>query len=181
MKKLKNRLLRPLSVRRSARTTQVERALRARFHMWIWRWDRSRMARFNVFTASGRTLRSCSESAARGRDALPRVRWRLDIFPVFRLAEGLPGLRCLPRSVQPGVSLMERPHSVRSACLTQPLGAQASRLPGHGQRAALVACGHGCRRGRLRSQGGFALQKMSIGGHRPPLKLTLRSLSRFTG
>ena len=56
---------------------------------------------------------------------------------------------------------MERPHSVRSACLTQPLGAQVSRLPGQGQRAALVACGHGCRRGRLRSQGGFALQKMS--------------------
>ena len=88
-------------------------------------------------------------------------RLRLDIFPVFRLAEGLPGLRCLPRCVQPGVSLMERPHSVRSVCLTQPLGAQASRLPGRGQRAALVACGHGCRRGRLRSQGGFAPQKMS--------------------
>jgi len=33
--RIENRLLPALSVRRSARATQVERALRARFHLWI--------------------------------------------------------------------------------------------------------------------------------------------------
>jgi hypothetical protein len=66
-------------------------------------------------------------------------------------------MRCLPRFLQPGVSFVEPPHSVRSECLTGSLGTQASRLPRRGQGAALAAYAHGCRRGRLRSQGGFAL------------------------
>jgi hypothetical protein len=55
-------------------------------------------------------------------------------------------MRCLPRFVQPGVSFVEHPHPVRSVCLTRSLGTQASRLARRGQRAALVACRHGCRR-----------------------------------
>ncbi len=51
--KIQNRLLPALSVRRSARSTQVKRALRARFHLWIRRRDGSGLAQFNVFTASG--------------------------------------------------------------------------------------------------------------------------------
>ena len=51
--KIENRLLPALSVRRSARSTQVERALRARFHLWIRRRDGSGLAQFNFFTASG--------------------------------------------------------------------------------------------------------------------------------
>ena len=51
--KIENRLLPALSVRRSARSTQVERALRARFHLTIQRRDGSGLAQFNFFTASG--------------------------------------------------------------------------------------------------------------------------------
>ena len=51
--RIENRLLSALSVRGSARATQVERALRARFHRWTRRWDGSGLARFNFFTASG--------------------------------------------------------------------------------------------------------------------------------
>ena len=38
---------------RSARSTQVERALRARFDLWIRRRDGSGLAQFNLFTGSG--------------------------------------------------------------------------------------------------------------------------------
>ena len=51
--KIENRLLSTLSVRRSARSTQVERALRARFRLWIQNRDGSGLSRFNFFTASG--------------------------------------------------------------------------------------------------------------------------------
>ena len=51
--KIENRLLPALSVRRSARSTQVERALRARFRLWIQNRDGSRSSQFNFFTASG--------------------------------------------------------------------------------------------------------------------------------
>jgi hypothetical protein len=80
---------------------------------------------------------------------------RLDILPVFRLGgylDEVSGEVCATRHFVRGT-----PGSVRSVCLTGSLGTQASRLPRRGQRAALVACSHGCRRGRLRSQGGFAL------------------------
>ena len=42
--KIENRLFPTLSARRSARSTQVERALRARFHLWIRRRDGSGLA-----------------------------------------------------------------------------------------------------------------------------------------
>ena len=51
--KNEKRLLPTLSVRRSARATLVERALRARFHLWIRRRDGSGLAQLNFFTASG--------------------------------------------------------------------------------------------------------------------------------
>ena len=56
--KVENRLLPALSVRRGtavprARSTQVERALRARFHLWIRRRNGSGLVQFNFFTASG--------------------------------------------------------------------------------------------------------------------------------
>ena len=51
--KIKNRLLPALSVRRSARATLVERALRARFHLWVRGQGGSGLAQLIVFTASG--------------------------------------------------------------------------------------------------------------------------------
>ena len=51
--KIENRLLLARSVRRSARSTQVERALRARFRLWIQNRDGSGLSRFNFFTAPG--------------------------------------------------------------------------------------------------------------------------------
>ena len=53
MKNLKIDYFPALSLRRSARSTQVERALRARFHLWIRRLEGSGFAQFNFFTASG--------------------------------------------------------------------------------------------------------------------------------
>ncbi len=50
---IENRLLPALGVRRSARATPVERALRARFHLWIRRREGAGLAQFNFFTASG--------------------------------------------------------------------------------------------------------------------------------
>ncbi len=56
--KIENRLLPALSVRRGtavprARATQLERALRARFHLSIWRRGGLGLAQFNLFTAPG--------------------------------------------------------------------------------------------------------------------------------
>jgi hypothetical protein len=51
--KIEDRLTPGLSVRRSARSTQVERTLRVRFHLWIRRRDGSGSAQFKRFTASG--------------------------------------------------------------------------------------------------------------------------------
>ena len=64
--KIENRLLPALSVRRGtavprARATLVERALRARFRLWIRRRDGSGLAQLNFFTASG-----CQGSRAGG-------------------------------------------------------------------------------------------------------------------
>jgi len=46
---IENRLLPALSVRRSARATLVERALRVRFHLWIQRRDGAGLAQFQSF------------------------------------------------------------------------------------------------------------------------------------
>jgi hypothetical protein len=51
--KIEDRVLPARSVRRSARSTQVERALRARFRPWIQNRDGAGSSRFNFFTASG--------------------------------------------------------------------------------------------------------------------------------
>jgi hypothetical protein len=51
--KIEDRLLPARSVRRSARSTQVEGALRTRFGLWIQNRDRSEPSRFNFFTAPG--------------------------------------------------------------------------------------------------------------------------------
>jgi hypothetical protein len=51
--KIQDRICPAKSVRRSARSTQVERALRARFELWIPSRDLSRSSQFNFFTAPG--------------------------------------------------------------------------------------------------------------------------------
>ncbi len=65
---IENRLLPALSVRRGtaaprACSAQVERALRARFHLWIRRRDGSGLAQFIFFTASKAEGRGGSASA----------------------------------------------------------------------------------------------------------------------
>jgi hypothetical protein len=50
--KIEHRLPPGLSVRRSARSTQMEHALRARFYLRIRRWDGSAPAQFNSYQGS---------------------------------------------------------------------------------------------------------------------------------
>ncbi|MBM3802829.1 MAG: hypothetical protein FJW26_11045 [Acidimicrobiia bacterium] len=82
-------------------------------------------------------------------------------FSVLRLAEEVTWVEVSAEVVQPGASFVEHSRSGRNVCLTRPLEVQALLLPTRGPASRAVVYDHGCRRGRLRSQGGFTLLEMS--------------------